>query len=260
MTTGFRSRRSDGTSRFARRGHETTALDKAGQFVIGRRRCICARATRHDPYRDTEACRRHRTLRRPGVHSRPARHTGRRHRATGQAIGGAPGQAGALGGASGEEVWRARLVSTTPSLAGRTRARCSGGPWRGRRPIAWRIASGLRVFDGRSRSFRAGAIFRIRPILPRGDEGGRLLSGRLLSDRAVVSGSCLCGLAAGPILERRTDRERTRQAVRLLMGEGASSRCRFGKATMAMVGTRRPRFAIVLERDERTGRCAIHAG
>ena len=277
-------------SRFARRGREATSLDKAGQLVVGGGRCIDARpshATHHDPCRATDNGRRDRTddrtrrarpRRRPSANShRLARPTGRRQRATGHAIGGAPGQARALCSASGEEVRRARLVSTTPALAGRTRAHCSGCPRRRRCPIAWWIAMGLRVFDGRSRWFGAGAVVRIRPTQLRGDKGcrSRRLNGRAvvsgrrrrhssrrrrLNGRAVVSTSCMRRLAARPVLERRTDRERARQAVRLLVRQGAGSRCRFGKAPMAMVGTRRPRLAIVLERDERTGRCTIHAG
>lgn len=68
------------------------------------------------------------------------------------------------------------------------------------------------------------------------------------------------GLPPGPVLERGADRERTRQAVRLLVRRGTRCRQRLRIAAVAMIGTRRTRFPIVLERDERTGRRAVHAG
>ena len=115
----------------------------------------------------------------------------------------------------------------------------------------------LRVFDGRTRWFRTSAVVCIRPTPLRGDASSRR---RCRSGRGIVSASRVCRLATRPVLERRTDRERARQAVRLLVRQGARNRCRFGKAPMAVVGTGRPCFAIVLERHERAGRCAVDAG
>ena len=61
-------------------------------------------------------------------------------------------------------------------------------------------------------------------------------------------------LAARPVLERRADRERAREAVRLLVGERARGRVGLGEAAMAVVRAVRPFVAVVLERDERAGR------
>ena len=67
-------------------------------------------------------------------------------------------------------------------------------------------------------------------------------------------------LAPGPVLERRADREGAREAVRLLVGEGARRRARLGVAAVAMVGDGRPLVAIVLEGDEGTGRGTVRDG
>ncbi len=80
------------------------------------------------------------------------------------------------------------------------------------------------------------------------------------SPERAASASRLGRLAPRPILERRADGKRARQAVRLLVSERARCRRRFGEAAMAVVGTRRARIAVVTERDERTGRGTVHAG
>ena len=64
----------------------------------------------------------------------------------------------------------------------------------------------------------------------------------------------VCGLAPSPVLERRADRERRREAVRLLVRERARGRHGLGEAAVAVVRSIGPLVAIVLERDERTGR------
>ena len=68
------------------------------------------------------------------------------------------------------------------------------------------------------------------------------------------------GLAPRPFLERRADRERAREAVRLLVRQRA--RCRLGlrEAAMAVVGTVGALIPVVFEGDERAGRGTVHAG
>ena len=68
------------------------------------------------------------------------------------------------------------------------------------------------------------------------------------------------GLAPCPVLERRADGERRREAVRLLVRQGARSRVRLGIAAMTVVGAGRTLVAIVLERDEGAGRCTVGGG
>ena len=72
--------------------------------------------------------------------------------------------------------------------------------------------------------------------------------------------SCLGSLAARPRLEGRTDRERAREAVRLLVSKGARRGTDLGVATVRVVGLARPFITFVLVRDEGTGRGAIHGG
>ena len=59
-------------------------------------------------------------------------------------------------------------------------------------------------------------------------------------------------LAARPVLEGRADGERRREAVRLLVREGARRRSRLGEAAMAVIWRLAPPVAVVLERHERT--------
>ena len=64
----------------------------------------------------------------------------------------------------------------------------------------------------------------------------------------------MSGLTSRPFLEGGTDGERGREAIRLLMGEGA--RCRLGlrEAAVAVIRPIGALVAIVLECDERAGR------
>jgi hypothetical protein len=65
---------------------------------------------------------------------------------------------------------------------------------------------------------------------------------------------------ARPLLERRTDRERAREAVRLLVRQGARRGLGFGVATVSVVRSIRPLVPLVFEGDERTGRGRVRAG
>ena len=81
------------------------------------------------------------------------------------------------------------------------------------------------------------------------------LADRLLEDRRLgfeLRGAGRRRLAPRPVLERRADRERRREAVRLLVREGARRRTRLGEAAVAVVGRLSTPVAIVLERDEGT--------
>jgi hypothetical protein len=69
----------------------------------------------------------------------------------------------------------------------------------------------------------------------------------------------MSGLSSGPVLERRADREGAGQAVRLLVRRGTRGRQRFGVAAVAVVWARGSRFAVVLERHERTSRRTVDA-
>jgi len=77
---------------------------------------------------------------------------------------------------------------------------------------------------------------------------------------SLAATACVRGLASGPILERRTDRECAREAVGLLVGERSRRRRRLGEASMPVVGARRTAIAVITERDEGTGRGPVHAG
>ena len=80
----------------------------------------------------------------------------------------------------------------------------------------------------------------------------RLLDGRGLRLGVQLRGARRRRLATRPVLERRADRECRREAVRLLVREGARRRPRLGEAAVAVVGRLSPPVAIVLERDEWT--------
>ena len=136
---------------------------------------------------------------------------------------------------------------------GRTRrpGRTGGPRWR-RGPIPRRVSPDGRI--GRIARRRRRVIV-VRVI---GAVGGR--------DRArcrLCRDSCAArvrGLAPGPVLEGRADRERARQAVRLLVSDGSRCRRRLGETPVAMVRARRTSIAVVAESDERTGRGTVHAG
>ena len=129
------------------------------------------------------------------------------------------------------------------------------GPRRGRRPVAWRVAT------RRERRRRVGAGRAAGRTVHRRH---RLLTRRLVVRRRIglvvdqLGGAGGRGLATGPVLERRTDRERRRQAVRLLVRErraapGAARRSSGGGGRAPV----RPRVAIVLEGDEGTRGSAV---
>ena len=74
------------------------------------------------------------------------------------------------------------------------------------------------------------------------------------------TGASVRRLATGPLLERRADGERTREAVRLLVRQRAWSGVRLGIAAMAVIRSVRPLVPLVLERHERARRRSIGAG
>ena len=120
-------------------------------------------------------------------------------------------------------------------------------------------AGGRRGFGGSC--VRVAGVGRGRDIrrVGRCSRGGKVHSGRCTRRRrGAAAGSS--GLAPGPVLERRADRERARQAVRLLVGERARRRAGVGVAAVAMIGDGGTLVAIVLERDEGTGRGAVREG
>ena len=142
----------------------------------------------------------------------------------------------------------------TCSPAARTRLGCdpaarlvlagTGRPGRRRRPVARRVAPDRRVL-GRSGRWRVRTDVVGRVVIPGGSGPDRRGPGdRSGPGRRVLAGSSGVGprlgrLAPRPVLERRADGERARQAVRLLVRERARRRRRFGEAAMAVVGTRR---------------------
>ena len=67
-------------------------------------------------------------------------------------------------------------------------------------------------------------------------------------------------LALRPVLEGRADRERTRQAVRLLVGDGTRRRMNLGVATVTVVRSVGALVPVVLECDEGAGRRSVRMG
>ena len=173
-----------------------------------------------------------------------------------QAIGRAAGQALALDRTRGEELGRYLTVGRRSPGAGRPRS-CgrAAGPWWRRRPVPRGIASGA-LFDRRVVGSLPPAdvlVAGLRRIV--GVHGRR--RGRLRRGRARSSPS---RLTLRPFLEDRADGERARQAVRLLVGQGARSRRRVGEAAVSVVGPIGPLVPIVLERDEGARRGSIRTG
>ena len=78
--------------------------------------------------------------------------------------------------------------------------------------------------------------------------------------RRGPTGPGVRGLPPRPLLERRADRERAREAVRLLVRQRARGGIGLGVATVAMVRSVRPLVPLVLERHERARRRSIGAG
>ena len=78
--------------------------------------------------------------------------------------------------------------------------------------------------------------------------------------RRGPTGPGVRGLATRPLLERRADGERAREAVRLLVRQRARGRLGLGIAAMAVVRSVRPLVPLVLEGHERAGRGSVDAG
>ncbi len=198
-------------------------------------------------------------------------------------IGGAAGEAAPLTRSAGKELGRTGYLGYASTVRCAPRAWAGGAGTAGRPgrrcgPVTRRIAPDRGLLDRRRRVAAAGRsrngvtvglvcgrrvalvrlVVAVLPVVARwcrvraGARGGR--------DRGSLPfATRMGGLAPRPVLEGRADRERTRQAVRLLVRSGARRRERLGEAAVSMVRARRPRFAIVLERHERTGRRAVDA-
>ena len=208
----------------------------------------------------------------------------RRHgrRSAGQAVRGTrprgrgPGR-GWPGSPAHHSVARRRHHSRPRRRAGTCRPR-----WRGR-PVAWRIAiddrlvvlvrrrgPGVPVVVGSSSGPAAAAAASCSASASAGEPGFALGLGLPLvvhrgRDRrrrgSRPTGRAGLGrLAPGPVLERRADRERAREAVRLLMGERARRRLDLRVAAVPVIGTGRALIALILERDEGAGRGTLDAG
>ena len=196
----------------------------------------------------------------------------RRHRGltAGKAIGGTSGQPLARGPAR-EEVRRSLTVSGRSS--GRRVGRGpAGGPWWWRGPVPRWVPARWRIVVITWRGPRIDLVGlvrrRVRRTRPRGDGGGTGIVGQLIRGHGrsgrrrlgrASARSRLGGLAAGPVLERRADRERAREAVRLLMRERAWCGRDLGVAAVPMIRARGTLVTLVLERDEGAGRRSIDA-
>ena len=238
--------------------------DQPGQLGVGRRSCARHGSARMD--------------------RRWRQRTGnQRGSPRGEAIGGAARQAATLVFPAGEELRRSRAVRRRPTLGRSTRTRATrpaGRPGRGRRPVARRVASDRGFVDrrrnravriagrhdrSRAKSIGVGALFFFALVVVDGVVGGQRDARTRSRDRGrrrrgpLTVAPCVGRLASRPVLERRADREGAGQAVRLLVGGGARRGQWFRIAAVAVVRARRTRFAIVLERHERTGRRAVHA-
>jgi len=182
---------------------------------------------------------------------------GRWRRRTRKSIRRAAGEALALRGAIQELGCRGlRRPCADSARAGARcssarRPGCAGGPrWR-RGPVPRRVPSNGGIP-------RIGRGLDVALVVDLGSGGGG--DGARGGLGSISRTSCVRGLAAGPILERRADREGAREAVRLLVRDGPRRGWGFGEAAVSVVRARRPSIAIVAERDERTGRGTVHAG
>ena len=162
-------------------------------------------------------------------------------------------------------VWSSQPIGGAPGQPGSCRAigRSCGGVVRGLalcRPRRRRGPLPLRVPT--RGDWRRGIRRRRMPgFADQGRQQGahRRDHGDVLADRAGLrrTGTGGGGLTTCPVLERGTDREGRREAVRLLMGEGTRRRPRLCEAAVAVIGSWRTPIAIVLERHEWARRGAI---
>ena len=168
--------------------------------------------------------------------------------------------------------------------AGRARSAAhprSGGPRRRRRPVPRRVpprrqgrgavvalrAAGWRRslpfggwFDLRPRSVLAfGRPFGLRVVTMvvalRDRDGGPRRRDR--RSGAAPSSSCF---ALSPFLEGRAHRKRARQAVRLLVGDGARRRMNLGVTAVTVIRSVGALVPVVLEGDEGAGRRSVRMG
>ena len=267
----------------SRRAHGRTAARRGRRRVVARRRAIDRASRRRAARRGfgDEA----------GQLIRGRRGWVRPHRlAAGKPVGGAAGQPrpGGRGRATGQEL-RSRGIAFGGRPAIRPGPRAAAGPRRRRGPVTRRIApdqgfgvgSRLRplvgvsvVVDLRGVDVRRVVLARVVELEPEvvllGADLGRWPRGRLRGDArrgrgcparaADARAAGLRGFAPRPVLERRADREGARQAVRLLVGEGARRGLRLRVAAVPMIGRGRTLVAFVLEGDERAGRRPVDAG
>ena len=183
---------------------------------------------------------------RPGCPARPWPSTGR------DAAARSAGAGGDAGGVAGTPVRADMPPAIAAPVAHGGGAAQSRGGLRGRfvRPRACSGSGGV------ARSAVAGW-----PSPRTGRRGAvRASRGRRRGWRPIARGPRVRGLATRPVLERRADRERRREAVRLLVGDRARRRRRLGEASVAVVRTGRTSLTVVPEGDERTGRGTVHAG
>ena len=145
---------------------------------------------------------------------------------------------------------------------GQASARGPGRPgWR-RRPVARRVAA--RPLLDRPLVARGARGRRRRRPSPGHRARRRARSGlrpwRPPASRRGAARPGVRRLPPRPLLERRADRERAREAVRLLVRERARGGLGLRVATVAMVRSVRTLVPLVLERHERAGRRSIGAG
>ncbi len=180
-------------------------------------------------------------------------------RASGQSIGGTAHQPLALVRAPSPEARGSRLIASRGSSrrAGRARSGATGGPGRRGGPVARRIAPDRR-FLGRRVARQLVRVGLVVSVLRSGGGPCRLRLRHRRRPGPIALAARVRRFAPRPVLEGRADRERARQAIRLLVRRGARGRDEFGIAAVPMVGARRARLPIVLERHERAGRRAVH--
>ncbi len=213
------------------RASPTDPADEPGQLGIGVSRGSLAQ----------DRCGRGRTIARGAGRGGPSR----------QPIGGAAGKALPLRAARGKELGR----HVGPGRAtGTGRSRGAAGPWRRSRPVTGRVPP--RALLDRC------VVSALTPgdVLATGRRKGGLGLRRWLRGRCDRPRAGSRGLTTRPLLEDRADREGARQAVRLLVRQGARRGLRDGEAAVSMIRPIGPFVAIVLERHERTGRGTIRAG
>ena len=186
-----------------------------------------------------------------------------------QSIGRRAREPTALVATSRQELRRDGSVTTNAAAPTASAASTTRRPGRGRGPIPRRVPSNGQVrhwWRRMSTRCRVVSRFEIWLVAPTASLAGRdrprlgLWLGRQGGPGSLPFPSGMRRLASSPILEGGADRERTREAVRLLVGARARRRNQLRVAAVAVIGARGARFPVVLERDERAGRSDVRAG